>query len=150
MAVHPKVGLIATVMLFGVCTGLALFLLGRMTADERLMPAFIGTGVGLLILGAIGVGVARHLPSSARLQSMTHHGAQNAEDGYVSSVARLDLVGKSGTSLTELRPVGTAEIAGERVVVTTDGEFVQKGTALTVVRADGMRVVVRPAARLNA
>ena len=53
------------------------------------------------------------------------------------------LIGETGLALTPLRPSGTARIRGKRVDVTAVGEFLEKGTGLVVVAADGMRVVVR-------
>ncbi len=53
------------------------------------------------------------------------------------------LLGKCGTSLTMLRPSGTVQIDGERLDVTTEGEFIQKGESVTVVRVEGMRILVK-------
>jgi membrane-bound serine protease (ClpP class) len=53
------------------------------------------------------------------------------------------LVGVSGEALTPLRPSGTARLGGKRVDVTAVGEFLEQGTAIEVVAADGLRVAVR-------
>lgn len=53
------------------------------------------------------------------------------------------LIGEEGAALTDLRPAGTARIAGKRVDVTTVGEFLAQGSSVVVVGADGLRVVVR-------
>jgi membrane-bound serine protease (ClpP class) len=110
----------------------------------------IGTGVGLLILTAIGIALVRHLPESEQFEGVLLRDSQPASDGYVSAPTRSDLIGKTGIALSELRPIGTAEIEDERVDVTTDGEYIDKGTPVKVVRADNMKVVVRAAPRLNA
>jgi membrane-bound serine protease (ClpP class) len=54
-------------------------------------------------------------------------------------------VGKSGVALTLLRPAGIAEIDGKRVDVMTAGEFLAKGCRVTVVKAEGMHILVREA-----
>jgi membrane-bound serine protease (ClpP class) len=59
--------------------------------------------------------------------------------------AKNDLVGKSGVALTLLRPAGIAEIDGKRVDVMTAGEFLAKGCRVTVVKAEGMHILVREA-----
>ncbi len=56
--------------------------------------------------------------------------------------AKADLVGKSGVAVTTLRPAGIAEIEGRRVDVTTAGEFIAKGSPVTVVKAEGMHILV--------
>jgi membrane-bound ClpP family serine protease len=45
--------------------------------------------------------------------------------------------------MTTLRPSGKAQFADHVVDVVTDGEFIAADTDVTVVSADGMRVVVR-------
>ena len=53
------------------------------------------------------------------------------------------LVGKKGTAQSVLRPAGIAVIEGERVDVVTEGTFVDAGSSIEVLSADGHRVVVR-------
>ena len=48
--------------------------------------------------------------------------------------------------MSALRPAGIADIGGARVDVVSDGEFIEPGAAVQVVRVDGNRVVVRRAA----
>jgi membrane-bound serine protease (ClpP class) len=55
-----------------------------------------------------------------------------------------ELLGKTGTALTALRPAGTAVFDGRRADVVTEGGFVEKGQTVTVVAIEGLRVVVRP------
>jgi len=68
---------------------------------------------------------------------------QTKESGYTSSDERIDLEGSYGVAQTDLRPYGVALINDERVDVTTDGEYIQKGTRVQVVKVKGMNVVVR-------
>ncbi len=55
------------------------------------------------------------------------------------------LVGQSGTAASALRPSGIILIAGNRVDAITGGEFLEPGTAVHVVRAEGSCVIVRRA-----
>lgn len=50
-----------------------------------------------------------------------------------------------GVALTDLRPSGTADFAGERVTVVAESGVVERATRLEVVAVEGYRVVVRPA-----
>lgn len=56
---------------------------------------------------------------------------------------RYDLLEKSGTAITNLRPSGTAIINGKRVDVVTEGSMIETGTPVKVVQVEGLRVVVR-------
>jgi membrane-bound serine protease (ClpP class) len=53
------------------------------------------------------------------------------------------LLGQQGVASSDLRPAGIATIGSERVDVVTEGDFIPNGTAITVLRVDGNRVVVR-------
>lgn len=50
-----------------------------------------------------------------------------------------------GVALTDLRPSGTADFAGERVTVVAESGVIERATPLQVVAVEGYRVVVRPA-----
>jgi membrane-bound serine protease (ClpP class) len=52
-------------------------------------------------------------------------------------------VGRQGTAVTDLHPVGTGEFDGERVNVVCEEGFLEKGTPIVVTRDDGYRKVVR-------
>jgi membrane-bound serine protease (ClpP class) len=54
------------------------------------------------------------------------------------------LLGKTGRAASTLRPSGKAEIAGRTYVVEADGVYIERGTAVTVIRVLGNRVVVSP------
>lgn len=57
--------------------------------------------------------------------------------------AKSDLLGKTGIAITTLRPAGIAEIDGRRLDVTSVGAFVPKGSAITVIKAEGIHILVR-------
>lgn len=69
--------------------------------------------------------------------------ATTTEQGYTSSRDRLDLSGQTGTTLTSLRPAGTAVFDNERVDVVTEGGYIDKNTPIVVIKTEGSRVVVR-------
>lgn len=131
-------------------TGFALSLLGPYPTQADIWQVGIGTGVGVLVFVLVLIGFLRHLPSSRRFAGILHDDAQRADAGYLSAPVRLDLVGKQGIAVSELRPVGVADIAGERLDVTTEGEWVPAGTPVSIVKAEAMRIVVRQLPQLTA
>ncbi|RLL48041.1 nodulation protein NfeD [Oceanobacillus piezotolerans] len=65
------------------------------------------------------------------------------EEGYVSSINRLELIGLEGEAITSLRPSGIGEFDHERIDVVSEGAYIEKGTRLKVVKVEGHRVVVK-------
>ena len=56
----------------------------------------------------------------------------------------MELEGKEGVVVSDLRPSGSVEIDERPVDVVTDGKYVEVGTKVRVVRVEGARVVVEP------
>jgi len=52
-------------------------------------------------------------------------------------------VGKSGFALTPLRPSGTADFDGVRLDVLTRGDFIAKGSPVTVDVINGKKIIVK-------
>jgi len=67
----------------------------------------------------------------------------STEEGYVSNKTRNDLVGKTGVTMTALRPSGTVVIGDERIDVVSEGNFIGKDVKVKIVKAEGSRIVVR-------
>jgi membrane-bound serine protease (ClpP class) len=65
------------------------------------------------------------------------------EDGYVSNINRTDLLGKTGSALTVLRPAGTVIINHERIDVVSEGGFIEQDARVKVIKVEGARIVVR-------
>jgi membrane-bound serine protease (ClpP class) len=58
-------------------------------------------------------------------------------------VEKPELLHVTGTTLTDLRPSGVANLAGQRVDVVAETGFIERGVAVKVVAVEGSRVVVR-------
>ena len=67
----------------------------------------------------------------------------STEDGYVASESRVELLGQKLIAYTDLRPAGVAILDNEKLDVVTDGDFVEKGNKIEVIRVEGMRIVVK-------
>ncbi|WP_093135464.1 NfeD family protein [Salinibacillus kushneri] len=69
--------------------------------------------------------------------------ATTKEQGYVSTENRLELIGLKGTTLTPLRPAGTAIFENERMDVISEGGYIGKDKNVKIVKVEGSRIVVR-------
>lgn len=116
-------------------------LIGAVVVAYRDLGVAAGNFTLVAVTGLFSVGVFvwfRYFPNS-RL------GRRFVSDGEVGEIRaeRPQLLHRTGTALTPLRPSGTALIDGQRVDVVTEGAMVQPGSPLRVVAVEGMRVVVR-------
>jgi membrane-bound serine protease (ClpP class) len=106
-------------------------------------------GAALIITASVIIAWLRHLPNSTRWRGLFLKESTAREEGFVSAPPRVDLVGKAGVALTDLRPSGVATVDGERLDVVTEGEFIQAGSSIKIVRSDGYRLLVRAAEVLS-
>ena len=104
-----------------------------------------GTRTGNLILVCVLAGLAvgfglwvKYFPGS-RLARLFISSQVSGEIG----TERPELLERTGTALTPLRPAGTAVIDGKRVDVVTEGQMIERGTPVRVIAVEGLRVVVR-------
>ena len=141
--VLPGFGVAGVLGLAAVGGAMVLALMGATPSTGDVVQAFAILGASLVITAAVVYAWLRHIPSSDRFGGLFLKGGMAQADGYISGALRPDLVGQEGVAVTDLRPAGTAAIAGERVDVVTEGEFVPQGAAVRVVRSEGYRHVVR-------
>lgn len=65
------------------------------------------------------------------------------EQGYTTmNTDYKELVGKTGVTLSNLRPVGTVKIGETHYSAQSDGYWIEKGTEIVVKQVDGTRILV--------
>ena len=132
----PTVGLLAGL-------GVAAMLYSIVLALGGDIGALAALGIALVLSIVFFLLIVSRLPSSKLWNKIVLQKSSRTEEGYVSAVEQVDLVGKMGEVLTELRPSGTARIDGLLVDVISEGAFIQKGKSIVVLSVNGSRVVVR-------
>ncbi|MCP4650075.1 MAG: hypothetical protein GY853_08375 [PVC group bacterium] len=151
-------------------TIIALFVIGFILI---LIEVVIIPGIGLAgILGAVSIGAACYtaftnlspiiggllslvsiilviilfkiLPKTSAWKKTRLALTQKKQMGYqVAPKEFKTLINKTGTTLTILRPSGTALIGDKRYDVVADCEFIEKDKAIVVSEVEGIRIVVK-------
>ncbi len=132
--------------------GLTLSLIGNIDFDFSFAPdaqilwAIIRVTLTVSIIILLFLAFNEKLIKSGAFSRLVLVESLSDDAGYTSSIAGLDqLIGLSGTAVTDLRPVGKVEINDERYEASSDGELIEKGNAITVVRSRGNFVEVKRA-----
>lgn len=113
---------------FGVYQSYAAF--GNTTGNIVLFSSGLGT-IGM-VLFAMKSGVWSRMASK---ESITSRAKENVES--------LTVVGATGKALSALRPSGTALIDGRKIEVVTEGEIVEAGTSLEVIRITQNKIYIK-------
>lgn len=118
--------------------------IGMIWTRAGITTALIYTSVALIFVIPISVIGLSLLRESSVGKSFILSASEKTEDGFQAAPQELTaLVGKSGKTVTPLRPAGVALINGQRVDIVTQGEFVAPETEIEVILVEGSRVVVR-------
>lgn len=98
-----------------------------------------------ILLSAAGMCfLARHLSENRLWKKISLSMSLTTQKGYVSSVENLQKwEGKKGIARSVLRPAGKVEIEGIILDAVTQGDFIDPGTRVIVVKSESNRVVVK-------
>lgn len=123
-----------------VALGGSVFLAVGSIEQALITLAIAGVGAVLLVILAL-----RYIEKRNYWPRFILMDRQSSQEGYTSRETGYDrYVGQQGEALTVLRPSGTALIDGERLDVVSEGDFVEPGQKVRVVKVEGLRIVVRP------
>jgi membrane-bound serine protease (ClpP class) len=143
--VLPGFGVAGIVGIGMLGAAILLSMLGPAPTPGDVAQALGALAAAVVVTLSVAYAWIRKLPTSKRFRGLLLQDRMHSSAGYISSVSRTELIGEAGVALTALRPAGMAEVAGERLDVVSEGEFIAAGTPVTVTRSDGYRHVVRAA-----
>ena len=107
-------------------------------------PALIATLAVLLVIGVTvylsyrSAMKGRLSKSDLVLQDTQHPEAENSLEALQA------LSGQEAVAATPLRPAGQVELSGRRYNAASGGEFLEKGTRVRIIGAEGDHLTVRP------
>lgn len=140
LLVIPGFGFAGILGIVALLAALLMSVVGSGATPEFFLFAAARIVLALLVALAASFVMLRYMPR-------TRFGRQLILDTGLASEPEGDLrwLGERGRASSPLRPAGIAEIGGERVDVVSEGELIEAGTEVEVMRVDGNRIVVRRA-----
>ncbi len=130
--------------IFGIAGLIAIFIGVVLAAPSVQQGIFSLVASALAVIIAIPI-LIKIFGKSHLVQRLVLKHSEKTELGYVHAPNKDALMGKSGVTLTVLRPAGSVSIEGQRVDAISEGEFLQSGTPVVVIRVEGTKVIVRQA-----
>jgi membrane-bound serine protease (ClpP class) len=103
----------------------------------KVTVGFVGALVGVLIVG-------RFVPKTSLFKKLELSASTSSGEGYTAARDEqyAGLVGASGVADTMLRPAGKGRFGERFLDVVTEGDLIERGTPIRVVRVEGSRVIV--------
>jgi membrane-bound ClpP family serine protease len=141
----PSAGVISIIaMLVAVAAIIAFWRVSWVWGVTSLMGTIIG-GIGLFNLA---IRVFPHTPMGKGLilggAESEEELLRRARESAAADRTAQALLGATGTAMTDLRPVGMADIAGNRMEVLAEGGIIERGQSVRVTSVDDGQVRVRP------
>jgi membrane-bound serine protease (ClpP class) len=115
----------------------------------QITGAIMTMAVTMVLLVVLMISLGRYLPSSGLFSRLVLAPELSSGVGYTSSDSPDWLVGKVGQALTALRPAGTAVFDDKRYDVVSEGDFIDAGTTVQVMRVAGNKIEVRTLKQLE-
>ncbi len=144
--VVPGFGVFGVLGILGLLGGVFMAQIGSLPTQ-----ADFGRAAGVLSTAMILVAVAtwfflQSMFGSWRLRRIGVILAETTDrdEGYTSADVRTDMEGAEGVAITDLRPAGVGLFGDERMDVVSESEWIEEGTRIRVLSAEGYRHVVRP------
>lgn len=142
--VIPGFGITGVLGLTALLAGLGLSLVGAGATWAVVVQAVGQVAVSLLLAVLVSLALLRVLPRLPVGRRLVLDTELPVEGGYGSAPeSDRRWIGKRGTAASPLRPAGLAHLDGERVDVVSDGDYIEAGSPIEVIRVDGNRIVVR-------
>jgi membrane-bound serine protease (ClpP class) len=146
--VTPGFGITGIIGIVALLAGLSLSLVAAGATIEIIVGALARVVMSLVIALAVSIALLRFLPRLPFGRRLILDTGLGTAIGYASAPeSDREWLGKTGTTISPLRPAGIADIEGQRVDIVSQGEWIEAGVPIEVIRVDGNRIVVREARR---
>lgn len=120
-----------------------LLVLGIIFTARTLLEALILLLIIIAALGAVLTFVLQSATKGRLSKTLILSNSQRKDNGYIGTEDLNYFLDKEGTAYTVLRPAGIADFSGVKMDVVSEGDFIQKGTKIRVVKVEGRRIVVK-------
>ena len=142
--VIPGFGIAGALGIVAVIGGLVLSMLGSGATAQFMLLTAARVVFALIFALVASLVLLRYLPKLPLGRQLVLQTGLDTGRGFVSTPeSDLHWLGRSGRAGSTLRPAGIAEFDGQRVDVVSEGEYIDAGEPIEVIRVDGNRIVVK-------
>ncbi len=133
----PSLGLLTATALLCLAGGMYIFFQISTTVG------WIGVWTAVVLIPTVWVIVYKLLPKTSIGRVLELKKVEQAMGGIPDQEHLESLMGRSGTVLTPLRPVGMCEFDGKKIVCVADTGYIEKQTQVKVMHVEGNKITVR-------
>lgn len=124
-------------------SGIVLIIVGIILAMDSFSGAIISLSIAIIVTTVISIVLIKYGYRSPLISKAVLSKNQRNEDGYVSANPKVEFLNKEGIAITELRPTGVVDVDNHRIDALSEGNYIDKGSKVKVVRVEGSKIIVR-------
>lgn len=124
-------------------SGLILVFAGIVMSMGNFQEGVVSVSIAIIVAAIVGFILVKKGFSSTLFDSVVLNAKSDVKKPVEIRTTEEDYLGKTGTTITVLRPSGTIEVEGNRLDALTDGEFIEKGADIIVSKVVGSKIFVR-------
>ena len=121
-----------------VCVIISIIMVSKSTIEALLL--ILATLVMLIIVVLV---MYKYGFGKGHIKSMILKTEQKNSDGYKGTVDFSKYIGMRGIVTTTLRSAGTVMINQDKLDAVSEGEFIEKGSEVEIIKVEGNRIVAR-------
>ena len=123
--------------------GIIFVVAGTILAMQDLTTAIFSLSIAIIVTALVAIVMIKHGYKSKLLSKVVLSNRLDSERGYLSTNTMVDLLGKEGIALTELRPSGFITIDGEKQDALAESGYIPEDSNIKVVKVEGSKIFVR-------
>lgn len=123
--------------------GIICIVVSIVLSSESVILGVTSLGIAFLLTIVVAALLIKYGPKNKYLDKVILGTELRKDEGFIPTKEKEDLLGVEGITLTPLRPSGAIEVNDERLDVVTDGQFVEIGTYVKIIKVEGSKIVVK-------
>lgn len=124
-------------------SGIILVAIGIVLSMKSFQNALMSLSVAIIVTTIITIFLIKFGYKSPYLEKIILSNQLKTEKGYTSANSKYEYLGKEGIAVSGLRPSGIIEINGKRMDALSEGDYIDKGSRIEVVKVEGSKIIVR-------
>ena len=135
----PSGGILGTMAFLSLVGGVAIFF------NNSIIAGWIGVVIAVIMIPSVLTAAYKMLPKTKFGKAVILEPSERQKgDAIPDTPALKQMIGKQGTVLTTLRPVGICDFAGQRLeCVAESGGYIEKDNLVEVIHVEGTQLTVR-------
>lgn len=123
--------------------GIVCIVISIILSSDSIILGITSLGIALILTLIAAMLLLKYGPRNQYFDKIILGTSLKKEKGFVSNVTQKEMLGLEGITITPLRPSGAVRVDDQRIDVVTEGEFIEVGMKVRIIKVEGRKIVVK-------